>query len=185
MAKLKAERAHHDGAKSTKDEKPLTTKQRVLGVMAMVVLGGAWLFFFGYGMETTFTFVEERRLSDVLLYPGIPIVIVLALIALAKRSVGLFFGMLITSSFGVFPVLSGIVMFVNVHIGRQVARPVSGTVVHVSRTGNKVISLHYMVRQENGDTLTFVTTRLSKKYQEGDAFTQVMTKGWLRIIYKD
>ena len=94
----------------------------MLGVIAMVVLGGAWLFFFGYGMDA------------------------------------------------VFPVLSGIVMFFNVHIGRQVARPVSGTVVHVSRTGNKVISLHDMVRQENGDTLTFVTTRLSKKYQEGDAF---------------
>ena len=42
-----------------------------------------------------------------------------------------------------------------------------------------------MVRQENGDTLTFVTTRLSKKYQEGDAFNRVMTKGWLRIIYQD
>ena len=137
MAKLKAERAHHDGAKPTKDEKPLTTKQRVLGVIAMVVLGGAWLFFFGYGMDA------------------------------------------------VFPVLSGIVMFVNVHIGRQVARTVSGTVVHLSRTGNQVISLHDMVRQENSDTLTFVTTRLSKKYQEGDAFDQVMTNGWLRIIYKD
>ena len=122
MAKLKAERAHHDGAKPTKDEKPLTTKQRVLGVIAMVVLGGAWLFFFGYGMDA------------------------------------------------VLPVLSGIVMFVNVHIGRHVARPVSGTVVHLSLTGNKAISLHDMVRQENGDTLTFVTTRLSKKYQEGDAF---------------
>ena len=90
----------------------------MLGVIAMVILGGAWLFFFGYGMDA------------------------------------------------VFPVLSG-------------------TVVHLSRTGNKAISLHDMVRQENGDTLTFVTTRLSKKYQEGDGFNQVMTKGWLRIIYQD
>ncbi len=161
---------------------PTDKRTRVAALVLVILIVLSWLFFTFYDGE--FMFKEEGQLDTITYFIFIPLLVVVAIGALAAKSFKALISAIIVCCLLVYPPLEGIIMFMNVKIGEQIEETVDGIVIGKDRSGNKVITIHYKVKTTEGREYTFETTWKEKKYEVNDQFNYIMKKGFFGILYR-
>jgi hypothetical protein len=152
-----------------------------LCVIIFLIIGLLYILIVG----SDFVYREEQQMDKITNYIFIPLFIIVILASIFSGSISNIIAALLVCGIFIYPAMEDIVMFLNVKIGDQKEKMISGTVIEKKMTGNKHMTKHYKVKTDNGEVYTFTYEGHITSYEVNDQFRHQMKRGYFGILYKE